>query len=438
MIRLKKLLISLLVFVIIILGVGIFLYNSTFGEKLFKVYISSKLTMIKTFKIKSFHYSFNSFSAIFQKGNNYIYVYGNIFPFKATYEANLDKLSELTNKLRGVIKSNGEIIDKGIIFINGNALFADGYSNIKFQCDKKCVGTLSGDEFNTKELLQMLKINFPYVVGKNNLFVVFKENSKEIKSNFNVDFKYNEIKLKNMSGTLNMKCQKNALIFNVSAKNNIVSINLKGKKSSNLILSGNIRFPLNLLKKYTLYSFNGISDMNFSIDYLNNILKFTNKYFNGDYSNNIITININQMPSTLFFSYLNLPNLFNGKINGVIKINNDEGNFDLIINKAFIKNNYFINYIKRSTQCNINTLNVLLIKGNFDKNKIIFTILAKNNKCIVTIKQGEYFYNGVNKYLLEIYSQNKTEYIFKINNNKIKLINVLKNVQLKDNSILVF
>ncbi len=438
MIRLKKLLILLLICFIIILGIGIFLYNSKFGENLFKVYISSKLTMLKTFNIKSFNYSFNSFSAIFKKGNNYTYIYGNIFPFKATYEANFDNLSELTDKLRGVIKSNGEIIDRGIIFINGNALFADGYSNIKFQCDKKCVGTLSGDEFNTKELLQMLKINFPYVEGKNNLFVVFKENSKEIKSSFNVDFKYNEIKLKNMSGTLNMKCQKNALLFNVSAKNNRVSINLKGKKNSNLILSGNIRLPLNLLKKYTLYSFRGTSDINISIDDLNNIFKFSNKYFNGDYYNHNITININQMPSDIFFSYLNLPNLLNGKINGIIKINKDEGNFDLIINKAFIKNNYFINYINRKTQCNINTLNVVLIKGNFDKNRIIFTILAKNNKCIVTIKQGAYFYNGANKYLLEIYSQNKTKYIFKINNNKIKLINVIKNVQQKDNFILVF
>jgi len=437
MIRLKKLLISLLVFVIIILGVGIFLYNSTFGEKLFKVYISSKLTMIKTFKIKSFHYSFNSFSAIFQKGNNYIYVYGNIFPFKATYEANLDKLSELTNKLRGVIKSNGEIIDKGIIFINGNALFANGYSNIKFQCDKKCVGILNGDEFNTQELLQMLKINFPYVEGTNNLFVVFKENSKEIKSNFNVDFKYDDIVLKNMSGKLNMNCQKNALIFNIRAKNDRVSIDLNGKKNNNLILHGNIKFPLNLLKKYTLYSLNGVADINFSVDYLNNILKFTNKYFNGDYFNNIITININQMPSSLFFSYLNLSNLLNGFINGTITINN-EGHFNLIINKVFINNNNLTNYIKRKTHCNINNFDVVLAKGSFDKNKIIFTIIAKNNQCIATIKQGVYFYNGKSRYLLEIYSQNKTKFKFKVDNNKIKLINVIKNVQQRDNSILVF
>ena len=393
--------------------------------------------MIKTFKINSFHYSFNSFSAIFQKGNNYIYIYGNIFPFRATYEANLDKLSELTDKLRGVIKSNGEIIDRGIIFINGNALFANGYSNIKFQCNKKCVGTLNGDEFNTQELLQMLKINFPYVEGTNNLFVVFKENSKEIKSNFNVDFKYDDIVLKNMSGKLNMNCQKNALIFNIRAKNDRVSIDLNGKKNNNLILSGNIKLPLNLLKKYTLYSFNGDADINFSVDYLNNILKFTNKYFNGDYSNNIITININQMPSSLFFSYLNLPNLLNGFINGTIIINN-EGNFDLIINKAFIKNNNLINYIKRKTHCNINTFDVVLAKGSFDKNKIIFTIIAKNNHCIATIKQGVYFYNGKSRYLLEIYSQNKTKFKFKIDNNKIKLINVIKNVQQRDNSILVF
>ena len=415
-------------------------YNTKFGENLLKSYIASKLTILKQFNINSFKYSLNSFSLMLKKDNNYIYIYGNLFPFNATYEANFDNLSSLTKELRGSLKSSGGIKYKNIVLINGNALFANGYSTLKFQCDKVCVGLLSGHNFNTQKLLYMLKIDLPYIQGNNDLYLICKENSKNIKSHFKVNFKKDNFDIKNLVGKIevNYKNREN-FNFDLVSQNNFIDLKLKGlKNNNNLMINGNIKAPLNIFKEYTLYNLRGVEDINFSYDSTNNVLKFSNENFNGSFYEKTLFVNINNMPSQKFFRVLNLKAFFKAPINGIIKIKYNEGNFDLVVNNPIVIPINIISYISKITGAKLNKFDILFLKGSFDSNKVVFSLLAKNSKSMVSIKEGVYFYNGNTHYLMDFTINNQKKYIFEVNNNNIKLLKTIKSEEMFNKETLVY
>ncbi|WP_457560656.1 hypothetical protein [Caminibacter sp.] len=424
----KILIIVCTVAVLSVIGVVIFL-KSSLGKEYMASLLKEKAKILKNFEMQNFNYDFNAFSAIFKKGSNKILLYGDFFPFNGVYEVHMNNLTELTPYLRGKFSSMGKFSYSSYLNISGNALFARGYGTLRFQCIDKCIGILSGLDFNTSKLLYMLKIDIPnlHFYGTNNLNLLVKNNFSEATFLYKGNAYFNGIMLDNIkiSGFTKIK-DKNNYSVNLKILSSKLKAELNIEKNNSVYIQGNGRINLSLLKLYTLYPLRTIDDFHFL--YNGGMFKFYNKCISGISSQGKFSIGINNMNSNLFFKILGIKKFFDGLINGNINIYKNNGNFDLISTDIkMLMNSKILEYIKNYFHIKNINFNILLMKGNFDSSKIIFNIIAKNKSqnIFISIQNGIYFYNGDYRFKLEVI-KNFNKYVFLIKNGKISVKQIFK------------
>ena len=145
------------------------------------------------------------------------------------------------------------------------------------------------------------------------------------------------------------------------------------------------------------------------------------------------------MPTKIFFEKLNLPFLMKGIIDGSITIKDKKGYVNLVVNNVVILNNLIADYIERVSHVNIKKLKVVLFKGEFDSKKVLFTLLSENKKFIFYFKNGKYDYDTKSlSFDIEFVIKNKEKYLFRFENNKLKLIKKIKLYNDNFNKILVY
>jgi len=427
---------SALAIVLILFG----LYKSSLGEKFVFSKIKDKIKFINNMDVSYLKYNFNSFSLILQKGSNKIYMYGDLFPFNGIYEANLNNLEEITDDFRGSFISKGSFKYSGYMGITGNAEFAGGYSNLRLQCLEKCIGILSGDEFNSSKLLYMTKIEIPHLKlnGKNNLNLVIKHTQTDGNIKYYGDVEYLGLLFKDVLANVVLDI-KNRNNFNVKvyAKNNDALVKLDiNKKPDAVLINGNIKIKLQKLLPVTYFPLHSTRDFKIFYDY-QQVLKFEDDGINGLYSDGKISININSLPSGEFFNMIGIKPFVRGKVNGSITVGKNR-EYDFLISNARVLDNKLIRFLKRYLPRKINSLDVVLVKGTFDKNKTVFNLIAKNNSknLLISIQNGVYFYNGNYRFRIEVMA-GSNKYVFNVTNSKINIVKIIKN-STKKQEVLVY
>jgi hypothetical protein len=436
----KKILIIFISFFLVLLSVFAVIYFSPIGENFLKNYISSKLGLLKNFQLEKFNYKWNSFSATLKNGSNFILLYGDIFPFDASYEANFNNLEEITSELRGKLESKGVVnYIKNKTNIEGNAIFAGGYGKLKLKCDFDCIGSFNGKEFDTQKLLYMLKEPFPYLIGKNDLNLTINKHFYVAYVNFTGDFKYKDkfyFQNVDLKGEIKIKDRNNKDIV-INAISDKAKVNLFYKeRNKKFHIKGKIFTNLEIFRKYVLYPVRGEKEIKFSYDNIGDILKFETDDFKGYVDKDNINIQFNNLDSKIAFNYLGLDPLFKGIVNGEISIKNI-GEFSFVINNMVLLNSRLKHYIEKSIGLKMKKFNVMFLKGKFDKEKVIFNMLVKDKKLVASIENGVYFYNGDYKFNIDIIVDNNYKYVFSVTNKKIKLKKLIRSYKVKQ-KILVY
>ena len=427
------------IFFIITFGIFFALFKSQIGENILINYIRNKLKIVKNFETKYFNYSFNSFSLILQNGSNKIYIYGNFFPLEGVYEAEMPKIEDISENFRGKFSSKGNFKLSQYLNILGNAVFANGYANLRFQCLDRCVGVLNGVDFNTQKLLNMLKIDLPYFTGTNTLNLIIKKDFAKAIVVFNGDVDFKNLHLKDSVINTDIRFKnRDKYAAKIQIYNPDMSANLfckKNKKYSSI--TGTSEVNLSLLNVFTYYPFK--SKQKFDVKYQNmKILQFSNNYINGIYTLNEVNIDVNSMPSDIFFKILGIGEFFKGNVNGNILISPNEREFSFMIKNVNLLSNKVYNFISNKVSKKFNNLNVFLIKGKFDNQKVVFNIIGKKDKdnLLVSVQNGVYFYNGDYKFNVEVLL-NRNKYVFSVDNGNIKVKNIIKSFS-KKQEILVY
>ncbi len=418
----------------------ILVYNSPVGENFLKSYISSKLKLLNRFEIEDFNYKWNSFSVILKKGSNYISIYGDLFPFDAIYEANLNNLEEIDKNFRGKIESKGTITYRNYAVINGNALMADGYGNLKLQCNNSCVGIFNGKSFDTQKLFYMIKLNFPYLLGRNDLNIIKKKDLDKILFRFQGMVNYKNLIVLPKSIILAKIKFKDRQNYEINATNISKDINLKinsKEKNGKIFLKASGIINLPVLRNVLLYPVTGKEKINFYYDNIGDILKFFSDNFKGYYADNTINIQLNTLSAYKFFRYLYIKPFCHGNINGDIVIKQKEGEFNIISSNCKLIDNDIVKFIEKKVKRDIKNLKIAFLKGKFDNKKLVFNILSKSDNFIISIQKGVYFYNGKYRYNVDVIIDGNYKYVFKVDNNGIKLLKTLKSYKVEQ-KILVY
>ncbi len=427
-----------IIFFVMFIGIVFLIYSSPIGKNLIENYVKHRLRAFDNFSVKTFNYDFNSFSAVLKKGSNTISVYGNFIPFDASYDADFKNIGELDSHLRGEMLSKGNLNYLGYLSIAGNAVFANGYSSIRLQCTDKCVGVLNGNDFNTQNLLSMLKINLPYFEGTNSLNIIIKKDKSNAIFTYKGKFIYKNLFLKNvkLNGEITYQNYSNYHLFMKVYHKLFDSTVFFSMKNGVFNLNGNMDANMSVFDPIVDFPLHGRKNIQFA--YTNQkITKFNiGKEIEGFCTQDNINIQLNSLSAKDFFGYIDMNPFIKGKLNGNIYITPKGNSFNFLINNASLIPNKTINYIKAKTGLKKLSLNVVFMKGNFDKNKVIFNILGKDDTVLFSIQNGIYFYNGTYAYNIEILKGN-VKYLFNVKNGKIKLMKVIKN-QPQRQEILVY
>ena len=405
-------------------------YKSSIGEKFIYSMIKEKAKILNGFHLSYLKYNINSFSLIAQKGSNKIYLYGDLYPFNGVYEAYLNNLEEIDNNLRGALTSKGSFQYNSFLNITGNAVFAQGYSTLRFQCTDKCFGVLNGNDFNASTLLYMLKVNIPHfkINGKSNVGVVIKKAQTNANFKFLGDVKYKEILLKDImiNGFVNLKNRREYNV-SISAKNPDVSAKIIfEKRYKKYLAKGNVNINLSILRPFTYYPLRGRESFDIGYD-SQGVFKFWNKNIKGIYSADSLSININSMPAKKLFEITGINAFFKGKVNGSVTADGTR-EFNFLVSNALLLHNRLYKFIQNYTNEKCDKFDVLLIKGAFDNNKAVFNLLGKNQKknLLISIQNGVYFYNGYARFKIEVVA-GENKYVFNVAGDKISVVKIIKN-----------
>jgi hypothetical protein len=403
----------------VVLGI-FFVFNSFLGKEIVSSMVKEKFKFLHM-DLKNLTFDFNSFSAEFTKGDNHVFLFGNLFPFSGIYEAKLNNLKEIS-KYNGKFYSKGDFSYKNALLLKGNAIFADGFGSLNLKCNGKCFGEIKGDDFNTFKLLKMLNLKIPAKIeGKNSLDVKIADKTE-------VDFKF--------FGNITKKVSLKNLKIDGKYFNNLLKIKAKNSKLklSSLVnfskksLKGNVLMWLGLLKPVTLYPLKGYDKFKFVFN--KGVFKMYNPYVSVIYFNTL-SANINSLPSNKFFGFLGIREFFRGKVSGNVKF--DLHTFNFVVSNPVLVSNPVYEKIKKYV--GVKNFDVILIKGNYDKTKVNFHIIAQNQKKgISVLADGNYYYGGDYKINLEIVAENK--YKFLVENKEVKLIEATK--RKKNEEILVY
>ncbi len=431
-----KLLIYAVIFILILVTILIILYLSPAGKKIIEKYVLKKFEIFSSFEVKNFNYEWNSFSVKLQKKDNTVAIYGNYFPFNASYNANFNDISEIDSNFRGSLTSDGSMDYQKNLLINGNAVLAGGYMLLKLKCSDKCRGDLNGSDFNTQKLFYMLNLHLPYFKGTNSLDVKLADNIKaRFKYDGSFDFPpYVEIKNINIKGKVyikNRETYKVTASFNSKKAAGNVSFL---KENLEFTLQGNTGIELNILRNVVLYPVQTRKKVKFLYTNDGNFKFNIDKYITGFYNNSTLNIQLNSLNSKEFFKIINIEPFFQGVVNGNIVITGRYGNFDFFVENAKILKTGIIALIAKKTGIHTGVMNKMFIKGSFNRKKAVFNILAQNGNVIVNIQNGNFDYNGHNLYKIVITS-NGNKYVFEIKNNKINKYFINKNPDLNKETL---
>jgi len=399
-------------------------YKSPLGAGIIKSHIFSKVPFFNRFEVKNFSYSFNNFSMELKKGNNTISVFGSLFPFNSVYEAKLLELGLITNEFRGSVLSSGNIKDNDLLNISGNAIMADGFGEFSVDITNSIDGHFKGNGFNLKEILRMIKVDFPYLDGNVDLNIKFINSIAQVI--FDVkDAKFNFKNLNTPIG-LNGKAiimDRENFNLHTNFKSNVGEGDFSvSKKGGFLTLKGDVKdLKLLVLKNLTLYPFKSKADIKFDYSQTDGLLNFNSKTFEGYYHKKLY-IQLKNQPTEEFFKYVDIKPLISGIVTGSITINK-EGEFDILFNNSkFLKNRY-IRYIERTAQINLSKPQTIFIKGHFNKRYVKFNLLSKADKFSLGIDKGIYYYNKKFKFNLYVVKRGKF-YKYRVTNKSIRLIKI--------------
>jgi len=410
-----------------------FLFNGFLGlgnisEGLVKEYLYSKVPILKKFKIKEVKYSFNNFSVILINGNNKITLVGHFYPFDATYTAKLNALNQIS-QLRGKMFTQGEINEDGNI--KGNVVLAKGYGEYSGKI-KKVKYFLN--DMDLKSFLFTLGINFTTVDGKINTKGEIKKSS--IIGEFNSKGIINavdKIKFESFGDFV----YKNFNHYNVRMK--FDSDLGRGEsdiiKEEYLYIKGKMdKVNLKAIKNFTLYPFNVVYKFNFKYNSFDGIFNFNSENVNG-YFDKKLFLQLKEQSAEKFFELIGKTPFLKGKVSGDIIIDK-KGIFNILIDQASFLPTKITKYIFKTSGVNLQNLQKMFFKGEFDRNSLIFNLLSKNKKFTLNIHKARYSYDGKYEIKIELTTTEK-KFFYLLKNGKIKLIKV-KNLAIKAPETLVF
>jgi hypothetical protein len=407
-----------------------FLFKISFGSDLLKIYFQNQIDKyFPHMKVETLVFNFNNFSMDLKEGKNVYKVYGQIFPLDAIIEGNIKEFN-INNKIfkENATLSGGIAKKKNSYVINSNVYFDDniGFLKIilnqnkliKFKTDNVDVNYLLNklhfpilQNLNAKVSLNLVKKNLNYIINAK-----IKGTYKNKDINSSIDFYFNSLK---------------NIVINGKADSKVLQGVFKAKINNNQIFyNGDFnKFDLSLLD--LIYPFRGIVELKIKNED-KDIIKFFSKDFQGFKDNKALNINFN-MPVSLFFKYINLFNVFkSGDVIGRIVIKKN-GSFNFIIQNAILRKEF-----AEKLHLKNRFFKKIFIKGVFDKNHIIFDLLADNKNYLINIKQGKIFLKRSPDYIFKIIVDNfKNKIYYKFKDRKLKLIKKEK-LKNKNNQILVF
>ncbi len=427
----KKLIISVTILVIF-LGVGVALYFSPAGNNFLKEYIVSKICFGGKFKAVYFNHSFNSFSLLLKNGQNTVQVYGSIFPFKANYNAKIAQIGALFPKFNGEMLAMGDVEPAKI---KGDLFFAKGNAKINLMCkNHNITGEIKGEHFNSYCFVKMFnKLNYILkkfdisLKGTNNLDVHFKKYIL-LKSEFkgSISVMNNEI-----NAVLNSKFDydKNSFSYKgvISGSDIDGYIKVNNNENGMQYFASFERINLILFKKFILIPIKKDVSFNIFYDPVNKLYDFSSRLFSGFYKNGSLVFQF-KMPSKDFFTFLSLPEVFNGAVIGNVHIDTS-GNFNILV-KNVLFNKFVFKYLQKYAKVKYvpNVRGKIFLTGKFDDKKAVFDLISKDLNCFWSIKNGVYYFNGKYNFILKLNTGEYT-YTFDINNSDVKLLNKTGNNQ---------
>ena len=411
-------------FLIILFGV-IF-----FSNEIVKYIIVSNISnYFPTAKIVYFESKFNNFSLKLKDTNFIATIYGQLFPFKASVDGNVNDLSMFNSLLNGKLKFNGEIIKSNNLVIKGNSFFAKGYLN--FICDldnRVCKG--EGKGFDIPLLLKIVNINFPYIKGETDLKIDKFNITLNAKGDFNNTLIYTPFVARTNLILKDTYMNFSSIIDSKIGKLDVIEGKFDAKALNFVYKATDVN--LSFFKKLFLYPLKGYIDI--SGQYKDNVLKFKNKNIEG-YRNKKLVINL-KMKCIEFFDYIGINPLIKGDVSGNIQIDN-KGIFSLLISNAYFLKSYFTQKLFKLTGIKIDNklLNNIFLKGSFDDKKIDFSLVASNNNFYINFLDAKFFYPDRFEAKIVLSNQDKT-YKIKLKDKHFKIIE--KRLKKEKQEILVF
>jgi len=415
-----------------------FLGLDSIGSNLLKKYIFSKIEFLQDFEVDKFNYSYNNFSIVLRKGNNFVNLVGSFFPFNAVYHARFNNMSLISLDYQGRVFSDGNMkSEDSKMKLNGNLIMANGTGNYKATLDDKDLqATFKGNGFDVQQLFYILKFKVPYLFGTTDLNGYIKKKQMFFNFDYNGTGKYQGVvtSLK-LAGS---GVAKNKYEYNLTSRiySDIGNGSFILQACHDLLIQGYLsELNLKKLQKITIYPFNQMNKVKFSYHSADKILNFDSDYYQGYYDNKFY-VQLKKQSAKRFFDFVNMKPFISGDVTGNIIIGKEEGTFDLLLKNAVFMNSKILNYIIRTSKADLKAPQLIFVKGFFDKNKVTFNVLSKKPGFSYSIKNGTYdYHNGTYDFELVLTKKTK-KYFYEIKNGKIKLKKV-KNYKVVSSDTLV-
>jgi len=422
----------LLLIILIFVIIGVFV--SPFGEKIIQKYVINRLCLTDKLQPVFFNYSFNSFSLNLKKDGNTVQIFGNLYPLSGVYSANFNNLNYLWPYLKGKLHSTGNIkIDNQSTLLHGNVVVAKGFGKVNLNCIKNNIrGKLELQKLDTLEFLSMIKdFKLPFFKkipfeGENDLTLIIK-NSVLLNLLFKGNILINNYKVPSkIDVSMNLQTVDNFSFKALVSSKDIKGI-IKGNKK-NSVLSFNSDFSyfnLKFLQNMLLYPLKSKIPLKINYTSDSDVILFKSNFFNGDYQKDRFNIQL-KVDSSTFFKVLSLKEIINGAVSGNIYIDDlkERGSFNILFANASFTALPLIKKIEKKTGINLeNSRGIFFFNGEFDKKRIVFNLISKDQKYIFVVKNGIYDYSGVLSMNIKISSPRK-EVVLNVFNDKIKVLSI--------------
>ncbi|WP_024789623.1 hypothetical protein [Lebetimonas sp. JH292] len=410
------------------------IFNTAIGKNIIKFYLQKEINhYFNNIKIEKLIINYNTFSVLLNQNDNIYKLYGEIFPFDAIIDGRLKYIDLANKKIKENATISGNVVKKITGYLINSTVYFDnniGFLKIKLNKSTKDINFKTGDidlgyvlnklsvkipkNLNGKVKINLSSNNYNY-----NIYALIKGFYQKIPFNSNINVFFNSFNNININGKIKSKILEGNFKATVDNKNNIKYIVDLDKLDLKL-------FPL-------MYPFKGEVSLKAENNPEYGIIKFKGNNFSGFYDQNITNI-VFDMPSDMFFNYINLPDIFDyGKITGRIVVS-DKGSFNFLIQNAGLKED-----ILKKLNIKYDEFEKIFVKGTFNKKEVVFDLLCDKNDLTISIKKGKLLIKGdkiIPVFVLNV-NDGKDLYIYKFKNNRLKLLKK-ENLNNENNQILVF